>query len=131
MENLGKQTAIIRTVFRYKAHVAIAATMLFITLQGLVLWLIAVSLVYFILALNRYLTTIFIYESGLIIKSLFRKTIIHESKIAQATFRRMGLTKIIISISIADARDVSINSSKYDNPTPLIEFLKRFKAEDK
>ncbi|MCL2375919.1 MAG: hypothetical protein FWC76_00845 [Defluviitaleaceae bacterium] len=142
MEKLGVETAVIKTVFAYKINVAIAAILIFLNIQAFMSVLMATDdalpiivgillcvacFIYGFLSLNGYLTKIIVYEGGFAIKSPLRKTIVHEDKIKKATFRRVNIKKIIINVSIHDGRDIEINSAKYGDITPLIDYLKQFK----
>jgi len=142
MENLGTEKAIIKTVFAYKVNVAIAAIMSFTSAQTFIsilattddvapivasLLFFASSITYGLLSLNGYLTKITVHESGFVIKSPLRKTIVCEGEIKKATFRRVNLRKMMIDVALHDGRNISINSAKYDDATPLIKYLTKFK----
>ena len=142
MENLGKEEAVIKTVFAYKVNVAIAAILLFVNVQVFAsilaatnqpvpiitsFLLCAASLVYGLLSVNGYLTKIIVYEDGFVIKKIFRKIIVRESEIKKAAFRRVNLKKVEINVSVCDGRNIKINSAKYNGITPLIKYLAKFK----
>ena len=141
-ENLGKKKVVIKTVFAYKINVAIAAIALFLNGQTLISvilegvgttpilvsgMLTLASLAYGLLSLNGYLTKIIVHESGFVMKSLFSETIIHGSEIKKAVFNRVNMRKMKINISIQDANDIKINTAKYMNIVPLVEFLANYK----
>ncbi|MDR2182681.1 MAG: hypothetical protein LBE55_00750 [Clostridiales bacterium] len=140
---LGKQKAVIKTVFVYKINVAIAAILLFINIQALVsvilegagttavltgTMLTLVSLAYGLFSLNGYLTKIIVHEGGFVMKSLFRETTIFGGEIKKAVFNRVTMKKMRITITIQDAADIKINTAKYVDIVPLVEFLANFKS---
>ena len=144
-ENLGKEKAVIKTVFAYKINVGIAAILLFINVQTLVsvalelevvgttalltsTLLTLASLAYGLLSLNGFLTKIIVYEGGFVMKSLFRETVIYGGEIKKAVFNRVNMRKMKITISIEDDDDIKINSAKYVDIVPLVEFLANYKG---
>ena len=142
-ENLGKQRAVIKTVFAYKINVALAVILLFINVQTLVsvvlqnvgtaavltsILLTLVSLAYGLFSLNGFLTKIIMYENGFMMKSLFSETAVHGGEIKKAVFNRVNLRKMKISISIQDDDNIKINTAKYVDIVPLVEFLANFKG---
>ena len=142
MENLGRKMIIIRTVFAYKINVAIAAIALLLNGQTLVSVILQdvgqaavltsaaltlASLVYILLSLNGYLTKIILYEGGFVMKSLFGETTVRGDEIENAAFNRVTLKKIKISVFVADGTEIKINSAKYADIKPLIDYLTRFK----
>ena len=146
MENkqeLGKQKAVIKTVFLYKINTAVAAILLFINTQTLVsvilegagttavltsALLTLASLAYGVLALNGHLTKIIVHEGGFVMKSLFREATIHGGEIKKAVFNRVNLKKMNINIFLHDDDEIKINSAKYLDIVPLVEFLANFKG---
>ena len=141
-ENLGRQKVVIKTVFAYKINVAIAVILLFINVQTLVsvilqnvgttavltsTLLTLISLAYGLISLNGFMTKIIVYEGGFMMKSLFGETVIHGSEIKKAVFNRVNLRKMKINISVQDDDDIKINTAKYVDIVPLVEFLANFK----
>ena len=147
MENqyeLGRQKAVLKTVFGYKINVAIAVILLFLNAQTLIsvifepigntailtsAMLTLASLAYGTLSLNGYLTKIIVHENGFVLKSLFRETTIYGVEIKKAVFSRVNLKKMKINLSFKDAKnaDININSAKYADIVPLVEFLANYK----
>ena len=142
-ESLGKQKAVIKTVFAYKINVGIAAILLFINVQTLVsvileavgttavltsTLLTLASVAYGLFSLNGYLTKIIVHEGGFVMKSLLRETTIYGGEIKKAVFNRVNLKKMKINISIEDDADIKINSAKYTDIVPLVDFLANFKG---
>jgi uncharacterized membrane protein (Fun14 family) len=142
-ENLGKEKAVIKTVFAYKINVAIAVILLFINVQALVsvilqdigitavltsILLTLASLAYGLLSLNGYMTKIIVYEGGFVMKSLFGETTVYGGEIKKAVFNRINLKKMKIIISIQEDADIKISTTKYVNIVPLVEFLANFKG---
>jgi len=143
MDNLGRQMAIIKTVFAYKINVAIAVILLFINAQTLVSVILEdvgttailtsslltlASVAYGLLSLNGYLAKIIVHESGFVMKSLFSETTIHGSEIKKAVFNRVNLKKMKIAILTKDDSEIKLNTAKYVNILPLVEFLANFKS---
>ena len=142
-ESLGRQAAVIKTVFAYKINVAIAAILLFVNGQTLVsvLWegagttpalasalLTLASLVYGLIALNGYLTKIIVHQGGFVMKSIFRETTVYGEEIKKAVFSRVNMRKMKIYITLKDGANININSAKYMDIVPLVEFLANFKG---
>jgi len=148
MENhldYGREISIVKTIFLYKANVAVAALLIFINFQTVIsLFLDAASVpfilggisitlgsvAYGMLALNGYMTKIVIYERGLVKKSLFGSISAGDEDIKVVYFKRITLRKMNIEIVPLDGKPLKINTSKYENPMPVVEYLGRFKKED-
>jgi len=91
--------------------------------------LVLVSLVYGLLSINGYLTKIIVHEEGFVIKSFFRDTAICGGEIKKVVFNRVNMRKMKINIFLHDnSGEIKINTAKYIDTTPLVEFLANFKG---
>jgi len=144
MENIGNQIVIIKTVFTYKINVAIAAILIFVNIQTTIsfalddavgtntvlfgIMLTLALLAYGLLSLNGFLSKIIVHQNGFTIKSLLAETTLHGSQIKKAVFNRINLRKMKITITMQDGKQVNINTAKYVNTLPLVEFLANYKG---
>ncbi|MCL2397089.1 MAG: hypothetical protein FWC93_03390 [Defluviitaleaceae bacterium] len=141
-QDFGAEVTVVRTVFLRKVNVAAAAFLIFLSIQGLVttlfsspttaelavgIALIPAALVYGFAALNSYMSKIFVYERGLIIKSLLSKKALGDADIKRVGFYRANMRKMQITIVHKTGKPITINTAKYQNYEPVVEYLKKFK----
>ncbi|MCL2573325.1 MAG: hypothetical protein FWE34_02080 [Defluviitaleaceae bacterium] len=146
-KNLGKKLSVIKTVFAYKINVALAAILIFLNVQTLVSvtlgmgeigmtpvltssLLTMLSLMYGLFSFNGYLTKIVMHENGFVMKSLFSETIVYGDEIKKVIFSRVNLRKMTMRILFKEtrAKEININSTKYIDTVPLVEFLANYKG---
>ena len=144
-EDYGREISTVKTVFLYKINVAVAAILIFINFQTIISFFLDGASVPFILggisltlgsvaygmiALNGYMTKIVIYERGLVKKNLFGSISAGDEDIKAVYFKRITLKKMNIEIVPKDGKPLKINTSKYENSMPVVDYLGRFKKEN-
>ena len=142
MENLGREVAVIKTVFLRKVNVAVAAFLIFLNVQGTVsvilggahplqlatsLGLLALALAYGLFAINGYVARIILFDKGLIIKSLLAERVLPEEDIAHVVFMRANMKKMIMRVKLQGGRHITINTAKYKDWQPVVDYLQKFK----
>ena len=142
MEDFGREVAVIKTVFLRKANVAVAALLIFLNVQGVVsvliagapllelsvsLGLTALAMTYGLFAVNGYLTRIVLHEKGVIIRNLFSERLLAEADIKHVVFERANMKKMIMRVTLESGRNVTINTAKYKDWQPVVDYLQKFK----
>jgi len=141
-EDQKSKVAVVAPVFLRKVNVAAAVFLIFLNAQSIIYALLdratpaefaagtiltIAALIYGLFAINAYMTKIFVYETGITIKSLFRKRTLEDIDIEYVAFNRINMRKMLITIRRKAGKPITISTAKFQGCEPLVDYLAKFK----
>jgi len=141
----GKELASIGTVMLYRVNVAMAVFLIFFNAQifvGVLLddysgfpvwttWVLSACVVYGFVAVNLMITRVRIFANGMEYRSLLRRRFVATQDIKHTEFARKDKLRMRITIHMKEGNPMVLNTAKFKDNQPLIDFCAGFKKEDK
>lgn len=141
----GKELASVGTVMLYRINVAMAVFLIFFNAQifagllfddysGFPIWtmgVLSVCMVYGFVAVNAMMTRVGIFANGMEYRSLIRRRFIAGQNIKYVEFARRDKLRMRITIHLKEGKPFVLNTAKFKDNKPLVDFCADFKKDSK